>query len=575
MIDLIVRNGTIVDGTGAPRFRGDVAVDGDLVVAVGDVSDVGPARREIDADGLVVTPGWVDIHTHYDGQATWDPDLAPSSVHGVTSLVMGNCGVGFAPARPDRHDWLIALLEGVEDIPGTALAEGMTWGWESFEEYLDVLETMRWPVDVGTQVPHAALRTYVMGERGADHTSTATDDEIATMRELVERAIAAGALGFTTSRTWVHRTATGESIGTLRATADEVVGIAGALRRAGRGVVQLISDVYQSADDELVARELDLLDRIVHEVGRPLSFTVQQNDETPDRFRELLAAIERWNADGVDVKAQVAVRPIGVLVGLSASANPLLRCPTYRRLHHLPLPERVAALADPAVRADVLAEHRDARVRGFPELLHRGFDRMYPLTDPADYEPSPDDSVAAMAARRGVDPAELMYDLLLEDDGARLLYLPLMNYARGDLDDVREMLTSPYSMFGLSDAGAHCNAISDGTFPTTAITHWTRDRTRGERLPLEYVVHHQTERTAAHVGWHDRGVVAPGRLADLNLIDHDRLTLHPPHLVDDLPAGGTRLMQRADGYVATIKRGVVVAEQGELTGERPGRLQRG
>ncbi len=575
MSDLIIRNGTVVDGTGAPSGVADVAVDGDRIVAVGDVSSHEPADREIDATGLLVTPGWVDIHTHYDGQVTWDPDLAPSSINGVTSIVMGNCGVGFAPARPDRHDWLIRLLEGVEDIPGTALTEGMTWGWESFDEYLDVLDTLEWTVDVGAQVPHAALRTYVMGERGADHESVATDDEIETMCQMTESAVRNGALGFTTSRTWAHRTSSGESIGTLRATADEVVGVARGLDRAGAGVMQLISDVYQSGDDELVARELDLLGRIVDEIDRPLSFTVQQNDETPTRWRELVDRIERWSDSGADVRAQVAVRPIGVLLGLAATANPLRRCPTYARLHELEVAERVAHLADPAVRADIIAEHAEVRVRDFPALIHAGFDRMYPLTDPPNYEPTPEDSVAGLAAAEGIDPVEKMYDLMLADEGRQLLYMPLMNYAAGNLDDVREMILSEHSMFGLSDAGAHCNVISDGTFPTTAITHWTRDRTRGEQIDLEYVVHQQTQRTAAHVGWHDRGVVAPGYLADINIIDHGNLALRPPRLIADLPAGGTRLMQTADGYVATIKRGRVVAENGELTGDRPGRLQRG
>jgi N-acyl-D-amino-acid deacylase len=565
----------VVDGTLAAARRADVAIDGGRIVAVGDLTDVGRAQRTIDAEGLLVTPGWVDIHTHYDGQATWDPDLAPSSINGVTSLVMGNCGVGFAPARPERHDWLIALLEGVEDIPGTALAEGLTWGWESFEQYLDVLDGMRWTLDVGTQVPHAALRTYVMGERGADNREVATSDEIADMSGHAERAVRAGALGFTTSRTWAHRTSWGEQIGTLHAAADEVLGIATALRRAGTGVVQLISDIYQSGDDELVTRELALLRRLALELGRPLSFTVQQNDETPNRFRELLAGIGQWNALGARARAQVGVRPIGVLLGHAVTTSPFSWCPSYRALRALPLGERVAALRNPDLRARLLAEHAEVTLNDFPALIHGGFSRMYPLTDPPDYEPSPERSIAGLAAAAGCEPRALLYDMLLEDDGSRLLYLTLMNYARGNLDDVREMITSPHALFGLSDAGAHCNAISDATFPTTAITHWTRDRTRGERVPIELIVHRQTQETAAHVGWLDRGVVAPGYLADLNLIDHDTLTLHPPRLEQDLPAGGSRLVQRATGYVATVKRGHVVAEHGQLTGERPGRLQRG
>jgi N-acyl-D-amino-acid deacylase len=575
MHDLVIRNGTVVDGTGDAPRRADIAIDGERIVEVG--HEVGGGRQELDADGRFVTPGWVDIHTHYDGQATWDPELAPSSVNGVTSLVMGNCGVGFAPARPDKHDWLIRLLEGVEDIPGTALTEGMRWGWESFPEYLDTLDAMRWTVDVGTQVPHAALRTYVMGERGADHTQRATGDEIDTMSKLAEEAIAAGALGFTTSRTWAHRTSLGEQIGTLTAATEEVLGIAAALRRSGTGVVQLISDVYQSADDELVARELDLLGRIATEVGRPLSFTVQQNDSTPDRFRELLHAIDGWNREGATVRAQVAVRPIGVLLGLAASANPLAFSPTYRTLRDLPVAERAARLRDPELRATVLREHADAAsmARDFLAIIHSGFDRMYPLSDPPDYEPTPERSVAGLADTKGVPAVEVLYDLLTAGDGSTLLYVPLMNYARGSLDDVHEMITSAHSIFGLSDAGAHCNAISDATFPTTAIAHWVRDRVRGERLPLEYVVHQQTQRTAAHVGWTDRGVVAPGYLADLNVIDLDTIAVKPPHLVADLPAGGTRLLQSAIGYDATVKRGVVVAQRGELTGERPGRLIRG
>jgi N-acyl-D-aspartate/D-glutamate deacylase len=582
MHDLVIRNATLIDGTGDERRLADIAVDGEHITAVderagstGDTAQIGSGRREIDADGLLVTPGWVDIHTHYDGQVTWDPDVAPSSVNGVTSILLGNCGVGFAPVRPDQHQFLIELLEGVEDIPGTALSEGMTWGWESFPEYLDLLDRLRWTVDVGTQVPHAALRTYVMGDRGADVEAAASADEIERMSQLCEEAIRAGAMGFTTSRTYVHRTSRGQQIGTLRASAEEVLGIAAALRRAGTGVIQLISDAYQSTDDELVAHEIELLGRIATEVGRPLSFTVQQNDDAPDRFRQLLAAIGDWNAAGADVKAQVGVRPIGVLVGLQATANPFMFCPSYRQLHSLTHHERLARLRDPEVRRTLLAEHAASSPSGFVGILHSGYDRMYPLSDPPDYEPTPADSVAGRAAAVGAAPDELLYDLLLDGEGSRLLYIPLMNYARGDLADVREMLTSPHAMFGLSDAGAHCNSICDGSFPTTAITHWTRDRSRGERLPLEYVVHQQTQRTARHVGWTDRGVVAPGMLADLNVIDHDHLTLHPPVLVADLPAGGTRLMQAADGYIATIKRGEVIAEAGELTGARPGRLQRG
>lgn len=572
MHDLLITNGTVVDGTGAERFVADIAVDGETIVAIG--TDLGPAHRTIDAAGMIVTPGWVDIHTHYDGQLTWDPDLAPSSINGVTSLVVGNCGVGFAPARPDNRQYLIELLEGVEDIPGAALAEGLQWEWESFPEFLDALERREWPIDIGTQVPHAALRYYVMGDDGADMDIPADADQIATMALLCGEAIAAGALGFTTSRTIAHRTSTGRKIGTLKSSTDEVLGIAASLSKLDRGVIQLISDAYQSDDDELVENEIELLRRLATETGRPISFTVQQNDDTPTRFRELLTAIGEWNEQGAQAKAQVAIRPIGVLIGLNASANPLNFSATYVALSDLSASERLEQLSDPAVRAKILEEHDAAVPRSFAKVIHSAYDRMYPLADVPDYEPTPEGSVAGIAAAAGRDANEVMYDLLIENGGDRLLYIPLMNYANGDLDDVREMMTSPDSLFGLSDAGAHCNAISDGSFPTTAITHWTRDRSRGELIALEEVVHCQTQATAEHVGWNDRGVLAPGKLADINVIDHDRLQVLAPHLVDDLPAGGTRLMQTVEGYRATVKRGVVTVLDDELTGERPGRLQR-
>ncbi len=584
MHDLVIRNGTVVDGTGAPRRRADVAIAGERIVDVGD--DVGGARRELDADGLVVTPGWVDLHTHYDGQVTWDSMLAPSSTNGVTSIVMGNCGVGFAPAQADKHDWLIALLEGVEDIPGTALAEGLPWNWDSFTSYLDALDARSYTLDVGAQVPHAALRTYVMGDRGGDHTAAASAGEIAEMARLCEAGLRAGALGFTTSRTYVHRTRAGESIGTLTAAAEEVLGVASALPRAGHGVVQLISDAYQSNDDELVARELELLRRLALQLRRPLSFTVQQNDDTPDRYRELLAALAGWNAEGANARAQVAVRPIGVLIGLTASVQPFAFCPSWREVALLPRPEQLARLADAQLRRRLLDEHGAAHPDGFVGIIHSGYARMYPLTDPANYEPTPADSVAGIAEARGVPANEVLYDTLFGGDiptaaggpapaGSALLYIPLMNYARGSLDDVYEMITSPYSIFGLSDAGAHCNTICDGSYPTTAIAHWTRDRTRGPKVPLEQMVHGQTQRTARHVGWLDRGVVAPGYIADVNLIDAERIALHPPELVHDLPAGGSRLLQHAVGYRATVKRGVVTFEDGASTGALPGRLVRG
>jgi N-acyl-D-aspartate/D-glutamate deacylase len=571
--DLVIRNGTVVDGTGAIRFAGDVAIDGQQITQVGKVD--GSGHREINADGHIVSPGWVDIHTHYDGQATWDRDLAPSSTHGVTSIVMGNCGVGFAPARPDKHDWLISLLEGVEDIPGTALTEGMTWGWESFPDYLDVLDAMSWTLDVGTQIPHAALRTYVMGSDGADNSVAASHDQIESMSQLCEQAIRAGALGFTTSRTWVHRTSEGHQIGTLKAGADEVLGIAAALQRAGTGVIQLISDAYQSTDDELVASELALLEAIALHVRRPLSFTVQQSDESPGRWRELLSAIGDWRAAGADVLAQTAVRPIGVVAGLTSTVNPLRCSKTYKALSSLPLAERVARMQDPAVRETILNEHGSFVPNSFSATTHSGYDRMYPMAEFPNYEPKPEDSLAGVAARANRPANQVMYDFFVDNGGANLVYLPFMNYAGGSLDDVAEMIASPFTLSGLSDAGAHCNTLSDGTMPTTAISHWTRDRTDGATFELEHMVHRQTQATAAHVGFDDRGVVAPGYLADLNIFDHDTINAHAPELVQDLPAGGTRLLQKSSGYLATIKRGTPTVENGELTGEYPGGLMRG
>jgi N-acyl-D-amino-acid deacylase len=571
--DLVIRNGFVVDGTGSAGVVADVAADGDRIVAVG--PSLGPGRRELDASGLVVSPGWVDIHTHYDGQVTWDPVVAPSSVNGVTSIAMGNCGVGFAPAAADRHDWLIGLLEGVEDIPGTALAEGLPWDWESFPEYLDAVDRRPHTVDIGAHVPHAALRAYVMGDRGADHTVVPTADEIAAMRRLVGEAMDAGALGFATSRTAIHRTGRGEYVGTMTATAEELIGIAGVLTDLGRGVVQLVSDLYLTEDDGLAEREIALLRRIAREVRRPMSFTVEQVDAVADRWRTMLAVIDGLCAEGLDVKGQVAPRPIGLLLGLSGSTNPFVHTPTYRRIAGLPLDERVAAMRDPGVRERIVAEHPQRVPAGLTGFVLTGFERMFPLGDPPDYEPTPDGSVAARAARAGADVTEFAYDLLLASEGRDLLYMPLNNYAAGNLDEVREMMTAPNVVFGLSDGGAHCNFICDASFPTTAVAHWCRDRVRGERLPLEHVVHHQTQRPARHVGWHDRGVVAPGHLADLIVFDLGTLQLRPPRLVADLPAGGTRLLQEADGYRWTVKSGTVTFEDGTWTGATPGRVVRG
>lgn len=576
MADLIIRNATIVDGTGAPPQPGEVkVVDGIITEVSARIS--GRGSREIDADGLLLTPGFVDIHTHFDGQATWDPMLAPSSNHGVTSIVMGNCGVGFAPARPTEaeHAWLIGLLEGVEDIPGTALAEGLPWDWESFPDYLDALARRSYVLDVGTQVAHAPLRAYVMGERGADHEEAPTVDELTTMARLTREAIDAGALGFTTSRTYIHRTKAGKFLGTRFSSADELHALVGALSDAKTGVIQLISDAYQSLDEDYVDAELALMRSLADVSGRPLSTTVQQPFFAPARWRKMFASLGAGQAAGLDMRAQIAPRPIGVLHGLEASVNPFMLCPGYREIASLPTDERVRALGDDARRTRILAEY-DAlgTYDGILNDLVHGLAHLYPMSNPVDYEPAPADSIAGRAAVRRLSPASLLYDTLLEDGGRRLLYMPLFNYVAGDLSEVREMLLSPVAMVGLSDAGAHCGAICDASFPTTAMSLWTK-RTRGERIPVETIVHHLTQRTASHVGWHDRGVIAPGCLADLNVIDLDALSAAPPAIVKDLPAGGRRLNQTATGYRATIKRGVVTFEGGVSTGALPGRLVRG
>ncbi len=568
--DVVIRGGTVVDGTGRASFTGDVALDGGTITAVGKVE--GRGRREIDADGLLVTPGWVDVHTHYDGQVSWDSQLAPSSIHGVTSVVMGNCGVGFAPAHsgPDAHEFLISLMEGVEDIPGTALHEGLSWEWESYPQYLDALARRSYKIDIGSQIPHSALRAFVMGERGADHDQDPTQAEIAEMARLVAEGLEAGAMGFATSRTINHRSRTGQKIGTLTAESAEILGIAEALAVTGKGVLQFVSD-FRDID-----AELGLMRAAAERAGgRPVSVSLAQADRSPDHWRRVLEWISRAAAEGIDFKAQCAPRTIGLLVGLESTMNPFLRTATYRSsLIDLPLDERVRRMAEPEVRAALLAEAPEAR-GGLFKMAGGNADRIFRLGEPAEYEPAPETSLGAEARRLGRDPFDVVYDALLERGGRELLYFPLANYSGFTMEAAREMLLHDRTIPGLSDGGAHVSFISDASFPTFMLTHWCRDRTRGERLPLEFVVKRQTQDTARHVGWNDRGVLAPGYLADLNVIDLDGLILHAPTMIHDLPAGGKRLMQRADGYVATIKRGQISFENGQPTEALPGALQRG
>ena len=573
-MDLIIRNGEIVDGTGAPRFRGDVGVAGGKIVAVGKVE--GAAKRVIDADGAIVTPGFVDIHTHYDGQVSWDAMLAPSSINGVTSTAMGNCGVGFAPAMADKHDFLIRLLEGVEDIPGTALHEGLTWDWESFPDYLDALSRRSYAIDIGAHMPHAPLRTYVMGERGADHTIAPTADEIERMRQLTVEALHAGALGFSTTRTKFHRSRDGQNVGTLTASEEELLGVMGALKQAGKGVIQMISDAYLTADDDFATRELELIRLIARHTGAKVSFTVQQNDDAPDRWRHIFHEVATMRQAGLDVSAQVAARAIGAILSFSSTLTPYMPCPTFARLSaKLQGEALVAELKKPEVKARILAEHAGVNLTGNGFAVTKGYSRMFRMTDPVDYEPKAETSLQAEADRLNVDVHAHVYDVLLEENGRRLIYLPINNYSYGNLDDVHGMMSGPHSLFALSDAGAHCGFICDGSFPTTTLALWAKGSKSGLSMPLEALVHGYTQRNARHLGWHDRGTVMVGQLADLNVIDLSTLSLSPPEIVRDLPAGGTRLMQTAKGYRQTIKSGVVTFEGGKWTGETPGKLLRG
>ncbi len=569
MYGLVIRNGTIYDGTGSAPFEGDIAVTDGQIVAVGSIDEpeVGLDTEVIDATGWIVTPGFVDAHTHYDGQVTWDPYVQPSSFHGVTTIVTGNCGVGFAPCQPEERDWLIGLMEGVEDIPGTALHEGIQWEWETFPEYLDALERRDLAIDVGTQVPHGAVRTFVMGRRGANH-EIASPEEIADMKRVVKEAIEAGALGFSTSRTEKHKDSSGVLTPSITAFEDELIGIAEALGELDAGVLQGISDFHDFPSEFRMFR-------VMTEVsGRPTSITVEQQDARPEWWKELLDAVTDAQNDGLPMRGQVPPRATGVLLGLTATLNPFSFHPSYRRLHPMSLEARVAEMRKPEVRAALIGEE-STLTQGLAAEIISGWHKMFRLGDPANYEPAPEDSFAGLAESMGSTPQEIAYDALLEKDGKALIYHPLFNYLTGDLSLVKEMLEHPHTTFGLSDGGAHCGVISDASFPTTLIQHWGRDRTRGPKLPLEQLVAMQTRETAGLVGLLDRGVIAPGYKADLNVIDFENLTLHEPTVAYDLPAGGRRLVQRASGYEYTIVAGEIAFRDGEPTGVLNGKLIRG
>jgi N-acyl-D-aspartate/D-glutamate deacylase len=577
VFDLLVRGGTLIDGTGAGSRTADVAIAEGRIVSIGE--RLGDARRVIDAAGALVTPGFVDIHSHYDGQASWDEELMPSSIHGATTVAMGSCGVGFAPCRPADRERLIALMEGVEDIPGSALAEGLTWGWESFAEYMAVLDRRPHAIDLACHVPHDAVRVFAMGERALAG-EPATEADIAAMGTLIREAFAAGAVGFSTGRTDNHRNADGRTTPAADASARELDGIAQALRGA-RGVLQAVSDFDMFVSPDRFDPEFDLLEQMVRVSGLPLSISLLQRVGATDQWRKILERVDRANASGLSIRTQVATRGIGVILGLDATFHPFIGFPSYKAVAHLPLADRVRELARPEVRARILGETTD-KVAGdgsaIPPLVDKllaAFDlvamSLFRLADHPDYEPARADSLFGEAMRKGTTALAATYDALLEDDGRQLLYFPIYNYASGSLAEVGEMLRHPQALLGLGDGGAHVGTICDVSFATFFLTHWVRDT---GAFTIEHAIHKLTGEPAAWLGLLDRGVVREGLRADLNVIDLPALTLHRPALFRDLPAGGKRFLQRATGYRATVVRGEVITVDGTLTGARPGRIAR-
>lgn len=565
--DIIVRGGTIADGTGAPLFTGDIAIKDGIIVSVGVVQ--GTADEEIDARDLLVTPGFVDIHSHFDGQVTWDNHLTPSSGHGVTTVLMGNCGVGFAPCRPDQHDVMIDVMEGIEDIPGIVMAEGIPWGWETFPQFMDFLDTRTIDVDFAVQVPHIPVRVYVMGDR-AVNLEMATPDDIEQMAAIVREGMEAGALGFTSSRAAGHRTASGEVAPSTYADEDELQAFAKVLNDLDQGMFCVATD-FELKDG--VSGEFELLRRIADTARRPVMFPLLQHNEEPDRWMKITEATAAARADGLDMLGQVVGRPVGLLYGLECSSHPFSGCASYQPIRDLPLADQVAVLRDPDVRAHILSETPqmdDARVL----KLARSFDEMFKMGSVPNYSPALEDRVDKIAERLGVTPEEVAYDMMLEDDGHGIIYHPARNFARTNLDTVRDMVLRPETIMGLADGGAHLGRICDASMPTFMLTYWTRDRTYG-RIDLTWMVKAMTQDTAAVAGLNDRGVIKPGYKADLNIIDYENLTLFAPHATFDLPAGGRRLAQRAAGYKATILSGVVTFRDGDSTGQLPGRLIRG
>jgi N-acyl-D-aspartate/D-glutamate deacylase len=566
MYDLVIRNGFVVDGTGAKGQEGiDIAIEGEKIVAIG--KGLGQGKREIDATGLLVTPGWVDMHTHFDGQVTWDPYFTPSGWHGVTTVVMGNCGVGFAPCRKEDRDWLINVMEGVEDIPGSALSEGIKWAWESFPEYLDALEKEKHAIDFGTQVPHSAVRGWVMGQDSSEQ-DDATPEQIEQMRQIVAEGLRAGALGFSTSRTSLHKTAKGVLVAGTNAKKDELFGIAQALKDTGRGVFECASEHLEVPEEFLWMREM------AETIKRPVVFNLSQIDQSPHLWRQLLEMLEDAEKKGIPVYGQCAGRAIGIVMSWQATAHPFVSYEAWLQIMQEPWEVKRRHIMDPAFKKKLLSQE-PYDLWEFANFITRSFDKMFPMKDGTSYEPTPSESVAARAEREGRSPKEIAFEMLMENDGNGMIYFPLFNYSDNSLDHLHTLHSHSRTLMGLSDGGAHCGAICDAGMPTFMLTHWTRDRQRGEKLPLEYMIMRQTSQTAAFYGLLDRGILAPGYLADINLIDYNNLHLGKPQLVYDLPAGGKRLLQHATGYKATLKSGQVIFQDGQATGILPGKLIRG
>lgn len=581
-LDLKITGGMVHDGNGGEAVRADIGVRDGIIVELGDVSSA--AARTMDADGAIVTPGFLDVHAHYDGQASWDNDLRPSVDHGVTTTIAGSCGVGFAPVRPADHDRLIRLMEGVEDIPGTALAEGLTWDWESFPDYLDALERMERTIDIGAQIGHDPVRVFAMGERATEEVD-ATDDDLAAMRNMIREALQAGAAGFSIGRTDVHRTSDGDWTPSSEASVRELTTLASAFEGLNHGMLQAVSDFDLEREGDRFDQEFDVLEAFAKAGGgRPFSMSLMQRDFAPDQWTRILGRIEKLNADGQDARVQVAPRGIGVFQGLSCTFHPFIGFPSYKAISQRPLEQRVRAMRDPAFKAKLLSEKSDklagdgTSVPPLADLLIEHIDfvaqKFFRLGADCDYEQPLDQSIGAEAKTRGVSVWEALYDALLEDDGKALIYFPIYNYTEGDYENVLKMMRHPKALIGLGDGGAHVGTICDASFPTYLMSYWTRDRERGDRIALPRAVQMLTADLADFLGLGDRGRIAIGKKADINIIDHAILGLEPPRLVQDLPAGGKRLLQHARGYRATLVSGVPVVAGGALTGERPGKLVR-